>query len=322
MAQLGSESEKEEVIMNTKSYRPIWRQWLCALPLLVLSMALVMVTPAKGMEVKVFAIGDFVPASSGGCGGNDIGHWPVMVGHWYDWMGIIGHQRDGRYTNGSMTLRRFADPDFFAGGQDFWYIDDADAFMIALHGGDNGDHWQGTLRYPWSGQCAIDAGGSADDMHVGEIDAEFIHLSSCFSADDDNIWNVYTAMRDPLDGGSYAHQWDGFHGIMWIGGGFDSDYKWFAIQGHTMALSSAWLQNMYHSRVSCASYDPFNWFGTCQEQCPVAFEVGTSSNNALTRLLHERYNYVYSDVTQGSFGGRAILYFPGCDSVGETGFTP
>jgi hypothetical protein len=287
-------------------------------------MAFAFSSSAIAMEAKVFAIGDFVPSSSGGCGGNDIGHWPVMVDKWYDHMAVHGHLKDGQYTNGNMTIRRFADPDKFTGGQDHIYADDADAFMIATHGGDNGDHWVGTMRYPWSGHCGLDAGGFPDgnDMNVGEIDAEFIHLSSCYSADDDNIWNVYTSMRDSVDLGSYAHQWDGFHGIMWIGSGFDNDYKEFAHDAHYIAMSRSWVNNMYDSTVDCAGYDPWNWFGTCQEQCPVAFSVGTSGNNALSRLNYERYNNVWSDVTWSNFGGRAIRYIVGCNSVGEGSFSP
>ncbi len=279
-------------------------------------------SPVSAMEAKVFAIGDFVPSSSGGCGGNDISHWPTMVDHWYDHMAVHGHSKDGQYTNGSMTIQRFADPDFFTGALDYLYADDADALMIATHGSDSGDHWAGTMRYPWSGHCALDAGGTANDMHIGEIDAEFIHISSCFSADDDNIWGVHTAMNDPIDLGSYAHQWDGFHGIMWIGSGFDNDYKEFAHDAHSIAMAQSWVNNMYDSTVGCAAYDPWNWFGTCQQQCPVAYSVGTSGSNALTRLNYERYNNVYSDVTHSNFGGSAIRYIVNCDSVGETSFTP
>ncbi len=279
----------------------------------------VLTASAPAMEVKVFAIGDFVPSGSGGCGGNDIGHWPAMVDHWYDEMGSHGHLKDGQYTNGSMTIRRFCDPDWTAGCLDYVYADEADAFMIGVHGSDNGDHWAGTMRYPWSSNCALDAGGTANDMWVGDYDAEFIHLSSCFSADDDNIWGAHTAMHDPVDGG-YAHQWFGFHGIMWIGSGFDGDYRDAADDGHSSSISWSWVHNLYSSTVGCAGYDPWNWFGTCQEQCPVAYAIGTSGSNALTRLLYERYNLVFSDPT--GYGGAAIRYIVNCDSVGETPFTP
>jgi len=295
-----------------------WRQLTCAL-LLVFIMA----APATAMEAKVFAIGDFVPTGSGGCGGGDRSHWPAMVDHWYDEMGSKGHTKDGQYTNGSMTIQRFCDPDWNAGCRDYNYADEADAFMIATHGSDSGDHWAGTMRYPWSGHCALDGGGSADDMWIGDWDAEFFHLSSCYSADDDNISGIRHMMYDPIDSpgnGRRAHQMGGFHGIMWIWGGYDDDYEDFADDAHSIAMARAWVNNLYDSTVDCAWYDPFDWFGTCQEQCPVAYAIGTSGSNALTRLTYERYNNVYSDPSGNS--GWAWRYIVNCDPTGETAFNP
>ena len=103
-----------------------WIQILLAL-LLVFAVSV----PATAMEVKVFAISDFVPTGCGGCGGGNIPHWPSMVDHWYDEMGSHGHLKDGQYTNGNMTIRRFCDPDWTSGCRDYLYADEADAFMIA-----------------------------------------------------------------------------------------------------------------------------------------------------------------------------------------------
>jgi hypothetical protein len=288
--------------------------------LLTLLLLPAVATPVAAMEAKVFAIGDFVPASSGGCNGNDVSHWPNMVDHWYDEMGSHGHTKDGQYTNGNMTIQRFCDPDWTAGCQDHLYVDEADAAMIALHGSDSGDHWAGTMRYPWSGNCALDAGGTANDMWVGDYDLEFIHLSSCYSADDDNLSGIREAMYDSNDPPNHAHQWDGFHGIMWIWSGYDGDYEDFADDAHSIAMSRSWVNNMYDSTVDCAWYDPFNWFGTCQEMCPVAYSISSTGSNALTRLNYERYNYVYSDPT--SHSGWAWRYIVNCDPVGETSFSP
>lgn len=296
------------------------RACLWATNVLLLLLALAPPTAARAMEAKVFAIGDFVPSASGGCGGNDIGHWPDMVDEWYDEMDSEGHSKDGQYTNGNMTIQRFCDVDTLAGCNDSAFLDDADAAMIALHGSDSGDHWAGTMRAPWSGQCALDAGGTADNMFVGDLDLEFIHLSSCFSADDDNLGGIRNAMTDPVDGG-HAHQWDGFHGIMWIGGRFDDDYEDFADDAHDVAMATAWVTNHYRNNsVDCEDYDPFNWFGTCQDQCPVAYSISSSESSALTRLNHERYNNIYSDPP--GHGWYAYMYMEGCNSVGETTFNP
>ncbi len=291
--------------------------------LLVLFLASAVAVPAAAMEVKVFAIGDFVPSGSGGCGGGDRSHWPTMVDHWYDHMGVHGHTKDGQYTNGSMTIQRFCDPDWNGGCLDYLYVDEASAAMIATHGSDSGDHWAGTMRYPWGGHCALDAGGTSDDMWVGDFDLEFIHLSSCYSADDDNLPGIRHAMYDPVDSpnnGRRAHQWNGFHGLMWIGSRFDNDYKEFAHDAHSTSISRSWVHNLYDDRVDCAGYDPWNWFGTCQEQCPVAYSIGPTGSSALTRLVNERYNYVYADPTGNN--GWAYRYIVACDPSGETAFSP
>jgi hypothetical protein len=275
---------------------------------------------AAAMEVKVFAIGDFVPSGSGGCGGNDISHWPNMVDEWYDEMGDHGHSKDGQYTNGNMTLQRFCDSDWTAGCLDHDYVDEADAAMIATHGSDSGDHWAGTLRYPWNGHCALDGGGSSNEVWLGDSDLEFIHLSSCFSADDDNLSGIRNAMTDDVDGG-FAHQWTGFHGIMWIGGSFDGDYEDFADDAHSVSIAHAWTTNHYHNNsVDCEWYDPFDWFGTCDDQCPVAYAIGSTESDALTRLNNERYNNVYSDPTGSAWW--AWMGYVGCNPVGESGFSP
>lgn len=287
---------------------------------LLLTSAAIMPSAALAMEAKVFAIGDFVPSSSGGCGGGDRSHWPGMVDNWYDEMGAHGHLLDGQYTNGNMTLQRFCDPDWLGGCQDHLYVDEADAAMIATHGSDSGDHWAGTMRYPWSGHCALDGGGSSNEMWVGDFDLEFIHVSSCYSADDDNLSGIREAMYDANDPPSHAHQWDGFHGIMWISSSYDDDYEDFADDAHAIDIARSWVNNLHDGTVDCAWYDPFDWFDTCQEQCPVAYSVSSSGADALTRLNNERYNFVYGDPT--SHSGYAYRYIVNCDPVGESPFNP
>jgi hypothetical protein len=192
--------------------------------------------------------------------------------------------------------------------------------MVAFHGSDSGDHWAGTMRNPWNGECALDAGGSGVNMSIGDLDAEFFHASSCQSADDDNLDGIRDAMTDPVDGG-FAHQWDGFHGLMWIGSSFDNDYEDFADDAHSDSMADAWVTNHYHSNsVDCEAYDPWNWFGTCDDQCPVAYAIGSSESDALTRLNNERYNNVYSDPTSNSW--YAYMYMENCNPVGETTFNP
>lgn len=288
----------------------------------VMSLAL-FASHSQAQEAKVFAISDFVPVDSDGCGGGDRSHWDNMVDEWYDQMGAEGHSKDGQYTNGATTIQMFCDPDWNSSCLDALYLDEADAAMIATHGADSGDHWAGTMRQPWNGHCALDGGGSSDDMWVGDYDLEFLHLSSCYSADDDNLGGIREAMYDTVDSpgnGRRLHQWNGFHGIMWIGGGFDNDYEDFADDAHSVSMGRAWVSNHYNDSVDCSWADPFGWFGTCQEQCPIAYAIGTSGSDALNRLRNERYNNVFSDPSGSNV--YAYRYIRGCDSTGETAFNP
>ena len=97
----------------------------------------------SAMEVKKFAIGSFTTE----CGGSQRSSWPNRVDGGYDEMANEGHLKDGNYVDGNMILQRFCDPDWDASCQDDSYIDDADAFIIATHGADSGDHWQGRMRW-------------------------------------------------------------------------------------------------------------------------------------------------------------------------------
>jgi hypothetical protein len=98
---------------------------------------------------------------------------------------------------------------------------------------------------------------------------------------------------------------------MWITSSFNGNYSQTATDGHVVPVSDAWTWNHYkHGQFSCAWYDPFNWYGTCKDQCPVAYSTGVSANDALTRLNNERYNYYYADPAGISW--YAYKYYPGC----------
>jgi hypothetical protein len=288
--------------------------------LIASALASVLSTGAGALEVKIFSIGDFVPSASGGCGGGDRSHWPAMVDEWYDEMGRRGHIKDGDYRNGSMTIQRFCDPDWTSGCNDHNYWDEGDAVMIGTHGADAGDHWVGTMRSSWNGHCGLDAGGTSDDMWAGDMDAEFLHFSSCNSADDDNLSGIRHAMHDPEDGG-FAHGWFGFHGVMYIDESFDDDYADAAAEGHSVSIASAWVTNHYHNNsINCEGYDPFNWFGTCEDQCPVGYAISSSESGALSRVNYERYNNVYSEPTGNNW--YAWMGYEGCHPVNDDPFDP
>jgi hypothetical protein len=278
-------------------------------------------TGTLAMEVRVYSISDFVPVAAGGCGGGDLHDDPAMVGAWYDEMFAQGHSRDGQHTNGIMTVRRFCDPSWGPFCYDHAHFDDADAALVSTHGLDSFDHWAGTMRYRSRGQCVLDAGGLAHDMHVGDQDLEFIHVASCYSADDDNLSGIRYAMHDPVDGG-FAHLWTGFHGQSYSTLDLSNDYKDFADDAHSVPLASAWVTNHFLSNsMGCAWYDPFNHHGTCtHDQCPVAYAIGPSRSQALLRLNYTRYNAVGTEPT--GYSAYAYLGVDGCDPAGETAFNP
>ena len=279
--------------------------------------------PAQALEVKAFAISDFVPGVDAtnldgeGCGGADRGSWDNMVDAWYEEMDDRGHTRDGEFYDGNMTIQRFCDPDAAVGignpCDDHLFVDEADVAMFATHGTDSGDHWAGQMRARWQGHCFLDGGGTGDEMHLGDVDLEFFHLSSCNSADQDNLPGIRHALHDPVDGG-YAHQWNGFHGVMWIYNFLPPDYEDFAADAHASSIARAWVLNHYYSDdfpADCSGAD-------CVDQCPVSYAISNTRNTALARLKYERYNNVFSDPTGNNW--YAYMYIEGCDPIGEDAF--
>lgn len=310
------------------------RAFLRVVKLCLFGLGCALAQSAPALYTGMYAIGDFVPSSSGGCNGNDISSWPGMAQAWWDHMGVHGHYRGPagnqyRYVNGNMTVRRFCDTSGVLGAncQDSQSsspsgVDWMDAAIIATHGWDDGDHWGGLMRYPWNGECGLRMGGNANQVMVGDSWAVFLHASSCQSADDDNLNGIRFAMQDTSTSSSRrAHQFDGFHGLMWISSSFNGNYSETAHDGHAVSVAYSWVTNQHKSNsLGCAGYDPFNWFGTCQDQCPVAYAISNSGGNALTRLNNERYNYVYGDPPGNNW--YAWMAYNGCNPVGETTWNP
>jgi hypothetical protein len=283
---------------------------------------------ASALYVEMFAIGDFVPGASGGCGGDDRSSWPGMAEAWYNRMGDFGHFKAGKRVDDNITLQRFCDPSFDSDCRDYSSgaggsilgVDWADAAIVAFHGWDAGDHWGGTMRYPWKGFCAIEAGGSSNEVRLGDSWIVFFHASSCQSADDDNLDGIRFAMEDASSSTTRrAHQWDGFHGLMWISSSYNDDYRDTASDGHYASVAYSWVTNHHKSNSQgCEWYDPWNWFDTCRDQCPIAYAISNSLDNALTRLTNERYNFVYGDPPDNNW--YAIMYYENCHPAGEDPF--
>jgi len=291
---------------------------------------------ASALYVGMYAIGDFVPGPTG-CGGDDRGDWPGMAQAWWDAMGAHGHYKGPggsqyKYVDGNMTVRRFCDTSSGLNGlpggacQDNQSsspsgVDWMDAAIIATHGWDDDDHWGALMRYPWKGECGLRMGGSSDQVRVGDSWVKFLHASSCQSADDDNLNGIRFAMQDPSTSSLRAHQFDGFHGLMWIWSAYNGNYSGAANDGHSVSVAYSWVTNHYKSNSQgCEWYDPWNWFGTCSDQCPVAYAISSTPGNALTRLTNERYNFVYSNPPGNQY--YYWMAYLGCDPVGETAWAP
>jgi hypothetical protein len=267
---------------------------------------------AGSLEVKAFAVDNF---TTGQCGGGDR-TWSEMIGNWYYQMAFFGHTLSGFKIDGDMNRGRFCDPDTgLSGCEDYNYVDSADVVMIGFHGGDTGKHWQGLMRKNGGSSvndCYIDAPDAPGngELFLGDMDAEFFHMSSCNSMDDNNMPNVWRMFEDPVDSpvnGRRLHQATGFHGMMGIGSSYDIDYFLFGFAAQYASIKDAWMDTMYHPEME-------------NVKCPVAYAVGTNKNNCFTRIDNETYKNVYSDPS--SLGYYCYYYYDKCDPAAEFPFTP
>jgi len=199
-------------------------------------------------------------------------------------------------VNGYIVNSHFADGTVVSWGNDDGRLDDGDAVLVAWHGSESGNVYQGSLRVDQigGGDCTL----RRDEMLIGNTDLEFLHLSSCNSMDDNQWASWWQAF-----GG--AHQVDGFHGLMWIGSSMVSDYSDFASDAFSTTIANAWVDNMYRANIS----------GT-DDQCPVAYAVGRNSDDTWSRIGSERYNHVLSDPRTIGYWG--VIFIGGCDPANET----
>lgn len=272
---------------------------------------------AEHLEAKMYGVNNW----DQDCNGNDL-NWSAQVDRWYNEITDHGwYRKDGRFVDVGMDRDPFCDPDSGAANcVDHNRIDDGDAVMIFMHGSDSDRHWRGLLRFNGGAgvnDCRIDApqasteGTAAAEMYVGDVDMEFLHLSSCNSMDDDNITNAWRMMRDPIDSpnnGRRLHQLNGFHGVMWIGSSYRGDYEDFADDAFSTSIKNAWLDNMYRSGIGSNDV----------EQCPVAMAIGTSEADCFNRIQNERYNNIFSDPAGNSY--YCYYFFDQCDPAGDDPF--
>ncbi len=291
---------------------------------LVLVTALAASSTVSALYIEEFAIGNWSSATCDTNPADDRSSWPGMADAWYNQMAAFGHYKAGRWINGYMTKQLACDPAYSASCRDYSSslpgYDWADAAIVAYHGSPvSPNYWAGLQRYAFSADtdCWVRAGNSGQ-TYFGDQWLKFFIASSCFSADKDSFPNIRVAMDKP-SASKRSHQWDGFHGIMWINSGFNGNYSATAWWGHFVPISTAWVTNHHkQGQFNCAAYDPFNWFGTCKDQCPVAYAIGTSGGDALNRLLNERYNNVFPN--PGGSSWYAWMAYNGCKPEGQPPF--
>ncbi|HLP41085.1 MAG TPA: DUF6345 domain-containing protein [Fibrobacteria bacterium] len=281
---------------------------------LALTSLLLSAGTAAALEAKMYAVTTW----NAGCGGSTRDSWDNMVEDWYNditnsgWsffgFCMSGHcsnaySKDGKLVNGNMVNSHFADLSRVTWGNDHNHMDEGDAVMIGVHGADVNNGWSGSMRVDESGDG--DCSARLAEMEIGDTDLEFLHLSSCNSMDD-NMWSNWEKSM------ARAHQVDGFHGLMWIGSGLVDDYGDFSDDAFGGAISDAWLDNLHYN-------NEFN--NGMDDQCPVAFAVGSTGADAINRLTNERYDHVFSDPpnsgTTGSGTIWATTYITGCNPAGE-----
>lgn len=277
------------------------------------ALALVAARPASAqLNVQAYSIDNF---QSGQCGGGDRS-WSEMLGNWYFGMTFFGlHSGTRFWVDGDFNRSLLCDPDTgLSDCKDYKYVDSADAVMIGLHGGDSGKHWYGLMRKLAADgkDCHItapDAPGNGQ-LFLGDMEAEFFHMSSCNSMNDNNMPNTWRFFEDPVDSpgnGRRLHQATGFHGMMGIGSGYDVDYLLFSMSAQFASIKDAWMDTMYHPEMA-------------NVKCPVAYAVGTSKNNCFTRIDHESYHNVYSDPSAINY--YCYYYYDKCDPASQGPFTP
>ena len=258
---------------------------------------------AQALEAQLYAITTW----NAGCSGSTRNSWDDMGDEWYDaitdddptwWWGhgSEAYSRDRRQVNGNIADSWFTDTSLASFGNDRTYLDEGDAVMICTHGAESSGRWFGRMRIneAGSGNCNAWQG----HMELGDLDLEFLHLSSCQSLDD-NQWS-----SEWLDSFNGLHQVDGFHGLMWIGSSLEDDYEDFADDAFDCSIADAWLDNMYRPNISGSD-----------DQCPVAYATGSTEGDLLNRLGNERYDNVYSDPTSPNWWG--AMYIGGCDPANE-----
>lgn len=269
-------------------------------------------TPSSSEKEAVVLV---VSKWNGDCDASNRTSWDNMLDAWYDDITDSGSTPGGHSSkayvadnfrkNDGVSDDDFCDEDVVDWGADTGEgdVDEGDAVMIGLHGseGSTTSDWYGSMHTDCSGTDGSDCNCTAaqQEMRLGDADCEFLHLSSCFSLDDED-WDDWEVTFEGL------HQVNGFAGIMWISTTYNGDYKGFSDDSFDIAIAEAWLDNHYS--------DGF-WTGG-NDHCPVSMAAGLSESDVENRIADEEYDYVFSDPDNPT--DFCVIWIGGCDAKDES----
>lgn len=284
---------------------------------------------AEAREAKYYAV---VHNGTSDCStsGETLESIDDMLQAWHGKMLDKGWTDGGHYVDNNINQARFVDPDWadsvcvpgslpgctIAGTDSTNGIDEGDAVMIGTHGSDVGEKWCGYLRYKSGTNLCVACGGTDGWVRFGDADAEFAHLVSCHSMDDDNMPYMQEMLEDPVDSpvnGQRAHVLTGFHGTTAESEARTRSYRSVASDGFSGDVASAWMDNLWDSYVC---YDE----GCGYEVCPVAYAIGATEDGCDDHLLNDGYGDPGSDPDGSSH--YCYLYYEGCTPDDEYAFNP
>ncbi len=242
------------------------------------------------------------------CTGSNLIGWGECISGWSDVLSLNQNwEEDISLSESYIQSYLFADPNLQSWGEDYTYLDDADAAMIATHGGHPNNYHQFTM-------CHVPIGGGSChskqvDMELGDTDLEFLHMFNCHSLCDSLLWGS-SQWRASFNG---IHILTGFHGRMRVGGSTScAGLQLLAYDSilFNIAVGDSWVDREYFYISSVDAY-----------MCPIVMVEGNSYIDAYVRIENERYtnSSSYSDPTGDYI---MIRYVEGCDPEGELAFDP
>jgi hypothetical protein len=243
------------------------------------------------------------------------------VENWYEEMDDQGWTKSGKVVDGSLSPDWFCDHDVSGSTcSDGTRGDGADAMMVGMHGQSTNDAWQGFARQPSNTTGSCFANDTGQEMHFGDWDLEYLHLESCHSADDHHLPSLWQTFRDPVDTydtsasnyGRRLHLLSGYHGNALGSWFYRNESAHFARDAHSVSISDAWFDNLYHSWVYYTG-------GDSGSVCPITYAVEDTRALCRTALSDEGYgNRDTSDPVSNSW--YCYDYVEDCDPAGENAF--